>query len=67
MIDIKLNGQPHQVAADTSVATLLEAHGWAQRRVAVERNGEIVPKSQHSTTGLQSGDRLEVVQAIGGG
>ncbi|MEO8188162.1 MAG: sulfur carrier protein ThiS, partial [Burkholderiaceae bacterium] len=39
----------------------------AGKRVAVERNGEIVPKSQHDSTKLTSGDRLEIVIAVGGG
>lgn len=67
MIEIQLNGQSETVPAQTSVAALLETHGWAQRRVAVECNGQIVPKSQHGSTQLQAGDRLEVVHAIGGG
>lgn len=67
MIEIQLNGQSQQIAPDTTVAALLEQHGWAQRRVAVECNGQIVPKSQHPLTALRAGDRLEVVHAIGGG
>ena len=43
------------------------AMGWQGRRVAVERNGEIVPKSRHAEARLAEGDRLEVVVAVGGG
>ncbi len=67
MIEIHLNGEPRQLPADCTVLALLELEGLAQRRVAVERNGEIVPKSLHAQTSLASGDRVEVVHAMGGG
>ncbi len=67
MIEIHLNGEARQVPADCTVLSLLEFEGLAQRRVAVERNGEIVPKSLHAQTSLTSGDRVEVVHAMGGG
>lgn len=67
MIPIRLNGDERQVPATTTIAGLLELAGHGQRRVAVECNGEIVPRSLHTTTVLQAGDRLEIVQAIGGG
>lgn len=67
MIEIHLNGEPRQLPADCTVHALLELEGLAQRRVAVERNGEIVPKSRHAQTALVSGDRIEVVHAMGGG
>ncbi|KAA0874475.1 sulfur carrier protein ThiS [Nitrincola tapanii] len=66
-MQIYLNGQDHELAADTSLSTLLESMGLAGKRVAVELNLEIVPRSQHATTRLQPGDQVEVVQAIGGG
>ena len=50
-----------------SVAALLEARGLAGKRVAVERNGEIVPKSQHAAVVVENGDRIEIVVAVGGG
>lgn len=63
-----INGEPHQLdAASTSLAALLERLGFAGKRIAVERNGEIVPRSQHATTHLADGDRLEIVVAVGGG
>ncbi len=67
MKQIKLNGETLQIQPGTTVAALLVEHGWAQRRVAVERNGEIVPNSLHPSTELDAGDKLEVVHAIGGG
>lgn len=67
MIEIILNGVSRQFANPLSVAELLAAEGLAGKRVAVERNGEIVPKSQHAATPLVAGDRLEIVVAVGGG
>ncbi|HZV54078.1 MAG TPA: sulfur carrier protein ThiS [Rhodocyclaceae bacterium] len=67
MIEIVLNGAPRQLPAALTVAALLEREGLAGKRVAVERNGEIVPKSQHSQVAVATGDRLEIVVAVGGG
>ncbi|MDP1526730.1 MAG: sulfur carrier protein ThiS [Rhodocyclaceae bacterium] len=67
MIEIILNGAPRQFANPLSVAEMLAAEGLAGKRVAVERNGEIVPKSQHAATPLIAGDQLEIVVAVGGG
>lgn len=50
-----------------TVAGLLEREGLLGKRVAVERNGMIVPKSQHATTPVAAGDTLEIVVAVGGG
>lgn len=66
-IQIQFNGTPRQMPAGASIADLLVAEGLAGARVAVECNGEIVPRSQHPHTRLQRGDRVEVVHAIGGG
>ena len=66
-MDIQLNGEPRDCASGTTISALLEAEGLAERRVAVEVNGDIVPRSQHGTTVLHDGDQLEVVHAIGGG
>ncbi len=67
MLNITLNGEPRQLVSELSVAGLIEQLGYAGKRVAVERNGEIVPKSQHAETALATGDRLEIVVAVGGG
>lgn len=66
-MDIQLNGEAHDCASDTTIATLLQSEGLAERRVAVEVNGEIVPRSRHATTALHAGDRVEIVHALGGG
>jgi sulfur carrier protein len=67
MIDIVLNGAPRQFENVLTVAALLEREGLLGKRVAVERNGEIVPKSLHVSTPVVSGDQLEIVVAVGGG
>lgn len=64
---IQLNGEPLELPDDQSVADLLVRLDLAGRRVAVELNLDIVPRSQHATTRLAEGDRVEVVHAIGGG
>ena len=64
---IFLNGQAHTLTAVTSLAELLVQLGYGEKRVAVERNGAIVPRSKHPETTLVAGDRIEIVQAIGGG
>jgi sulfur carrier protein len=67
MIEIILNGAPLPLESPPTVAALLEQQGMAGKRVAVERNGEIVPKSRHAETTLAPNDRLEIVVAVGGG
>ena len=64
---VTVNGEAIECRPGTTVATLLATMDTAGKRVAVERNGEIVPRSQHATTVLEPGDRLEVVIAVGGG
>ena len=64
---ILLNGEPREVDGATSLAQLLEAAGYAERRIAVEVNREIVPRSRHPQHRLAEGDRIEIVHAIGGG
>jgi sulfur carrier protein len=66
-MEITLNGQTLALDAPLSVAALLERQGLAGKRVAVEKNGEIVPKSLHAATPVEGGDRLEIVVAVGGG
>lgn len=67
MIELSVNGQPRQVPPGASVSQLLDTLSLAGKRVAVERNGEIVPRSLHADTALAAGDRLEIVVAVGGG
>jgi sulfur carrier protein len=64
---IEVNGRAQEVAAGTTVAALLAQLGVDGGPVAVERNQEIVPRAQHAVTALHDGDRLEVVQFVGGG
>ena len=67
LLPLTVNGQPAGVPPGSTVADLLSTLQTAGRRVAVERNGEIVPRSQHAATALAAGDRLEIVVAVGGG
>jgi sulfur carrier protein len=67
MPDIKINGEARQIPEQLTVARLIEQLGYAGKRIAIERNGEIVPRSQHATTQLAAGDQLEIVVAVGGG
>jgi sulfur carrier protein len=64
---ITLNGDARDCAPGTSVSSLLDAAGYGGKRVAVEINLEIVPRSAHTTHLLADGDRVEIVHAIGGG
>ena len=66
MPQLSINGEPRVVAAVT-VADLLTELDLVGRRVAVERNGDIVPRSLHAQTPLADGDALEMVVAVGGG
>ena len=66
-MDIQLNGQTSTLVADCTIAALLEIEGFGQRRVAVEVNGEIVPRGSHASHVLQADDRVEIVHALGGG
>jgi sulfur carrier protein len=66
-MDVIINGEAQKLPEPITVAALLAARGLAGKRVAVERNGEIVPKSRHAETALASGDQIEIVVAVGGG
>ncbi len=67
MISILVNGEALRIEAPCTVAALLAERGLAGKRVAVEVNGAIVPRSRHAGTELVDRDRLEVVVAVGGG
>ncbi|MBV4453221.1 MULTISPECIES: sulfur carrier protein ThiS [Pseudomonas] len=64
---IQLNGEPLELPDGETVAALLARLELTGRRVAVELNLDIVPRSQHEGTALSDGDQVEVVHAIGGG
>jgi thiamine biosynthesis protein ThiS len=69
-MEIVLNGQPREVGLDPQVATLdalIAALEMKGDRIAVERNGEIVRRSEWATTLVESGDRFEIVHFVGGG
>lgn len=67
MLELKINGETRQFPEALTVAGLIDQLGYAGKRIAIERNGEIVPRSQHATTALATGDQLEIVVAVGGG
>jgi thiamine biosynthesis protein ThiS len=67
VITVSINGELRQLPAKTTVAALIEVMGLAGKRVALERNGEIVPRSTFVTQQLSADDKLEVVVAVGGG
>lgn len=66
-MNLFLNGEPASVPDAVTVAAFLESLGMPQKGVAVERNREIVPKSTYATVQLAEGDRIEIVQFVGGG
>ena len=63
---IKVNGEMHDAAGKT-LSEFLEGTSYQPERIAVERNGDIVPKSTYGSTVLEDGDVLEVVSFVGGG
>ncbi len=63
---VKINGEEKSVAGMT-VAEYLATTNYNPKRIAVERNGDIVPKLQYDNTVLQDGDSVEVVSFVGGG
>jgi sulfur carrier protein len=67
MIEVTVNGATHQFEQPLEVSALLSTLNLSGKKVAVERNGEIVPRSAHAGTVLADGDRLEIVVAVGGG
>ncbi|MDP3494791.1 MAG: sulfur carrier protein ThiS [Hyphomonadaceae bacterium] len=66
-MNLFLNGEPVSAPDAVTVAAFLESLGMPERGVAVERNREIVPKSMYATIHLAEGDRIEIVQFVGGG
>ncbi|MBK6981828.1 MAG: sulfur carrier protein ThiS [Betaproteobacteria bacterium] len=64
---LKVNGADRRFSPPLTVEKLLGELGVEGKRIAIERNGEIVPRSRYAQTELANGDRLEVVVAVGGG
>jgi sulfur carrier protein len=67
VISVSINGETRHFESSVSVAALLEQMQLGGKRIALERNGEIVPRSQFTQQMLSDGDRLEIVVAVGGG
>ena len=67
MIAVTINGEARRFAAALSLAQLLDELQLGGKRIALERNGEIVPRSRFPEQTLADGDRLEIVVAVGGG
>jgi len=67
VITVSINGEPRQFPLAINIAALIEEMGLTGKRIALERNGEIAPRSSFATQQLADGDRLEIVVAVGGG
>ena len=67
MIQVTINGVSRQILQQLNLAQLLDEMLLTGKRVAIERNGEIVPRSQYAATVLNQDDQLEIVAAVGGG
>jgi sulfur carrier protein len=67
LIALTVNGEPRRFDAPLSCTALIEAMGLAGKRVALECNGEIVPRGRHAEHQLADGDKIEIVAAVGGG
>ena len=68
MATLTLNGIPTDIGVEAAtIAELVTALGLTGKRIAIERNGEIVPRSRYAITPVAFGDRLEIVGAVGGG
>lgn len=67
MPQIHVNGTPRALASGGTIADLVRAMGLEGKRIAVEVNGEVVPKSRWTTAALAESDRVEIVGAVGGG
>ena len=62
-----MNGEPRRFDSPMDIKSMLESLDMAGKKIAVERNGEIVPRSMHPRTLIADGDQLEIVVAVGGG
>ena len=67
LLVLQVNGEPREVAPGATVADLLAGLGRDPRTVAVERNGELLPRAAFAATRLAAGDRIEVVHFVQGG
>lgn len=67
MITLSINGELRQFQGPLTIAGLIVALELTGKRIAIEKNGDIVPRSLHAQTTLEDGDQLEMVVAVGGG
>jgi sulfur carrier protein len=67
VIQVTVNGKAHRFEQPLEITALLSRLELLGRKIAVERNGEIVPRSAHASTVVADGDALEIVVAVGGG
>lgn len=67
MITVHINGAARQLSDPCNVEALIAELGYTGKRIALERNGDIVPRSFYATQMLADGDKLELVVAVGGG
>ena len=66
-MQVQVNGETRQLRDGMTVMELVDELGMGERRIAVEINMDIVPRSRHAQRVIQEGDKVEIVQAIGGG
>nr|VFK29353.1 MAG: sulfur carrier protein ThiS [Candidatus Kentron sp. MB]VFK33512.1 MAG: sulfur carrier protein ThiS [Candidatus Kentron sp. MB]VFK76246.1 MAG: sulfur carrier protein ThiS [Candidatus Kentron sp. MB] len=66
-MNIIVNGKVHELTSGATITDLLEARGIIGKRIAIEVNEEILPRSEYSQYRLHTNDRVEIVRAIGGG
>ena len=66
-VSISVNGEPREIRTGTTVAELIAGLGLMGRRVAVAVNREVVPRAAHARRALRPGDRIEILEAVGGG
>lgn len=66
-LSVQINGQPRRVSSGLTITAMLKELGLDPLRVAVERNLQIVPRSELSQTSIEDGDQYEIVHFVGGG
>jgi sulfur carrier protein len=67
MIQVTVNGAAQRFDKPLAIAELVQRMSLAGKKIAVEKNGEIVPRGAHAVTLIADGDQLEIVVAVGGG
>ena len=64
---MKVNGEPKKLLEKIPLSEFLQREGYAQEKIAVELNGEIIPRSRYASVILTDADKLEIVSFVGGG